>query len=962
MALKIRQSPLPQRIDPLRPRRHWIWTEPGPYDAVLMRDMAAALRLLHHRGRLLRLEDGGLCLIFDDPVELDPAVTPALVLRRFGADSYASYRTDAPLPRGVSIIMQGAPQVLDLDRATPVDPIDFWDFSQMPVREGRAPPLVPTQLPKVGRAQSDSAPQLAPQLRAALGRAEPFSDIRSKVGDARDSTTRVQVGRVAYFGLRLVATLAIVGVVLLVATGAVRAGGFIGAIWGLFLLLYLFGRPFGLRGLGSKGAAGKGTGAGGPQAGRQRRGGGFFDRLRGLALWNSALGDNLRRDIQRHLDQVNKMIDQGDVDRALKRAMSLARKEAADQNRKSRLITSPPKARANLDFDLGRNDADTVAIPGDWGFEPLRDKYQKLAQDLSAQGDHRRAAFIYAELLDMTQPALEELEKIKAFEDAAKLATARKSPGATIARLWFLAGRKDIALVMARRHNCMEQLANLSKKDADFATLVRQQWIQDLITQGALPKAVQESADHPRLAEMHLRVLALAVGAGHLHDHPVLERAVQHLPWPIRALDQDMSDDTVGGLVAGAVRAGLTRLDAGEIRQVLFAAVDRMEDSDPRKPALADAVVRASLAFDAQTAFAKSTSDLRRFAKAQGCHALAEDLRQIQRAGPVKPKSQVEIRLPQSGHGTWTMVAALPQGGALVGAQSGGLAYIDAQGVRRWTDHMPDLVGLVPIKAGRLVLILQGAEASRRISVLDTARRTYRALGTTRLLAWDGYAGDGGWHVQTPDAVGALDLTKLLDETPSFEMLWSITQTIPVKVIAFNSDPSRVMWLTQRIEPHGAGIIEEWSLLRSTLNLSVELENTTALLDLMQCPHVWRDRQYCKQRVDDKQRARFWFRGTPSTLDAEQSLLKSLGRKLYDRDRFASVTAIPDEAPLAVEISDTARSSMTLRHKEKWPMAEIAGHEIVAQSSVAHGARLVVLTKSGLVIFCDFKAMGVVAV
>lgn len=962
MALKLRQSPLPKRIDPPQPRRHWIWTEPGPYHAVFAQTEAALLRLLHHPGQLLRFEDGGLCLIFDNPVTLDPAETSALPLRRIGPDSYTSYQPDGTPPRGLTIITQGTPKRLRLEAATPMDPIRFWDFSRMPVLTGRALPQSQTNLPKVAKPRKDSPPQVSHALRAIAGKSDSFKDVRERLADATDLQMPPLLRATGHFITRLMASVALIVLFFLIVAIAIGLGGSISPIVGgltVALLFWFFGF-FGGRTVDTEenGA----SGAARPKPRARPKGSGFLDRLRGLALWNTPLGNALRRDIQRHLDQVNKMIDQGDIDRALKRALSLARDEKAKEKRKSPLMTTPPKPRGKLDFDLERDSTETVAIPGDWGFKTLREKYRKLAEDLSAKGDHKRAAFVYAELLDMTTPALLELEKMKAYEDAAKLATARKEEGPKIARLWFLAGKKEIALLMARRHDCMEQLATLSEKDAEFSAFVRMHWIEDLIAEGNLPRAVQESADNPRLADTHLRVLGQALACGHVHDHPVLERAVQNLPWPIEALNGASPGDTVGAQVAQIVHKGATQAEAGEVRHALKRAAERMDESDPRKAALADALVRASLAFDADTPYALSAKDLRRFAHAQGCQALAEDLRQIHRAGPTKPQTQMDMRLPKSGHGRWTMAAALNRGAALVGSKTGDLALIDSQGVKRWTDHLPDLVGMTPIGVGRLVLLLQGRDADRRISLLDTARHTYRALGSTKLIAWDAYAGTGLWQVQTPDAIGALDLNKLLADPPCFEMLWSITQTIPVKVIAFQNNQFSVRWLTQRIESHGMGLIEQWSLYRPNLKMTVTLEDKTMGRRLADAPYIWRDGQFSRLVSDEAMNETFLFHGSPSTLEAEQKLTAEIKNDLNARKAFALVTPVPEGAAHAVQVPTPDQSTIRLTHKTKKAVAQIKGHDIAAQSASRNAEHLVILTTSGLVILCDFKSLSVLAV
>ena len=969
MALKRNKSPLTNRTNPPQPRRHWIWTEPGPYHGIYTQNQEALLRLLHHPGRLLRLESGGFCLIFEKAVTLDPAEISAVPLRRLRLDSYTSYEPDKTPRRGVSIMIQGEPNLFSLETATPVDPIEFWDFSNVAMIKGHPLPASQLALPKIRNPRKDKPQSENAVLQSIVDEGEPFRDIKTQIESTQDRNKAGITNDAGYFMLRLLTTLliiatfaAIIILVLGLAVSTIGSGNGIGPFGLMFVIAFLLWISgfFGHQTVKtSSGSTPKGVQKG---RGKARKRGGLFEKLHGLALWNTSLGNNLRREIQRHLEQVNSMIDRGDIDRALKRAMSLASSEQEARKQKASLITKPPKPRASLDFNLERDSSTMTTIPGDWGFDKLRGKYKKLAEDLSAQGDHRRAAFIYAELLDLVKPALVELEKMKAYEDAAKLATARKESGPTVARLWFLAGRKDIALLIARRHNCMAELAAASQGDSDFSNFVRKHWIDDLIAEGDLPRAVKESADIPDLAETHLSVLAKAIGGGHLQDYPVLERAVQSLPWSIDTLNHAPIGETVGALIGQTIHTGITQPDAGNIRHALKLATERLDEKDPRKPALADAVIRASLAFDAETAFALSATNLRLFAQAQGCTALAEDLRQINRAAPSKQRLSQVTPLPRQGLGTWTMVAALHRGAALLGAPTGEIAMMDPQGIKRWADHLPDLVGMVPIGSGRLVLLIQGHDINRRVCVLDTALRTYRSLGSINLITWDRYAGDGIWQIQTPDAIGACDLVKLLDDRPNFEMLWSITQTIPVKVIAFSHNVSSASWLTQRIETDGPALIERWQITRATLAMSVSLANKTTEDKLTSQPHIWQSNSFKRLASNKSQTGMFGFHGQLSNHDAEQARRKEARDSNWTHGSLTKVITAPDEGAYTTEHSESDQSTIKLTESGGKKTAYIEGHHIVTQSSSRNGEYLIILTDSGFVLLCDFKTMRVLAV
>lgn len=963
MALKLKKSPLPDRIDPPAPLREWVWTAPGPFHGVFATDPQALLPLLDVPARMVRVAEG-YCLFFDTARTLDPAEVVGLPLRRMGPERYASYDT-SDQRSGLSLILQGAPQLISLQDAETVDPLSLWDFSAMATTQGRPPPAFPTAIPKTGKPQQTPTPELNRNLKAIAGGPQVFERIKENTDAIKEPRLGSLTRAIGSFSGRLLATLLLVFIYFWITLATLRlgaSGGALGLIAAVAVLMWYFGF-FGLRGLGSGNATGtkRGWGAG-PSKGRGTSPGpapahrGLLGRLREMALWNTSLGNKLRRELQRHLDEVNKMIDQGDIDRALKRAMSLS-KEEERKNKRSPLMMSPPKPRANLDFDLNRSEG-TVAIPGNWGFEELRDKYRDLAEDLSAKGDHRRAAFIYAELLDDVPPALAELEKIEAYEDAAKLATARKQSGHTLVRLWYLAGNKEVALLMARRHQAMQVLADVAEKEPEFAAFVRQHWVEDLVTEGDLPRAVAESANNERLAALHLRVLEKAISAGHILETPVLEEALKTLPWTIEALNASSDEANVVGRLEQVVHQGIVDPTVGDIRQRLWSGVTGLEASDPRKAALTDALIRASLSYDADTPYALQSSELRRLARAGGCAALAEDLRQIHRLKPKERPSRANFPLPQTGTGQWTMAAAIQGGAALLANSNGEMALFDLAGDKRWTDHLPDLVGLVPVSSGRLVLLVQGRDSLRRISVLDTTRRSYRALGSIKLLEWDRYAGDGTWQIQTPEAIGALDLAQLLAEEPTFEMLWSITQTIPVKVLAFQSTPHMAQWLTQRLDMRTGGLMELWRLQRNTQSLTVWLESENGGQELAATPHVWLDHNFAAQKTDTRELKYAWLQGTKSLEGNEAQLLNKIDLSL--RQKTATVTAAPASRLFAIENTGSGKSTVDLDSAPPNPCVRLRGHHPEVQSATRDGQHLVVVTDTGLTLLCNLRTMSVV--
>jgi hypothetical protein len=749
-------------------------------------------------------------------------------------------------------------------------------------------------------------------------------------------------------------------------SGLIVMGCIIYALWWLFS----GGQSVGV--IGTSGKAKQGAG----QA--RYRGPGMFDRLKSWALWNTKMGDRLRADIARHINEVSRMIENGDIDRALKRALALGAEQAANENKRGHGPTSLPKARAALDMDLSGIEAPTSSILNDSSFVQMATQYRELAQKLSIDGDHRRAAFIYSELLKDVPSALSELEKLKAFEDAAKLATARKSPGHITARLWFLAGKKEIALALAKRYDSMEFIANIAEKtDPEFANFVRGHWIKDLIAAGDLSGAVTQSADRPNLRTLHAAVTKQAVLAGLLTEAPVLVAAVIALDWRPDALNDDFVGTAEGGLQGletylNKLVHGADQSDAPARHALISGLHDRapkkQSAGDPfwieRAPSLTDAIIRATLAYDIDHPSASPLADLRRAAKNTGLTVLAEDLRHIVRARPKSPQQKRVFALPSPASAMsqhWTMIACVGNHHTLVGAEDGELTLLNANGKRLWTDQMTALVGIVPIGPGRLVILVQADGAEKKLTLLDTALHSYRELGRVALFAWHQAASASTWLVQTPNAVGALDMSALLADMTRFDFLWSITQTVPVIVLGFQMGQHRVQWVSQRINDGAPGLIEVWGLSFANEYLSVNIIDPAALDGKLvyQSQHLW--------TVANQ----FWP-ATQSVSPQWQPQYRALGSKPYDFEEeqrvtinnstffesltdFAQVIPAPEHGACAINNQSSEVASVVMWQQKAQPFVILEGVKFIAQFTNSAGRKLALIDDHQRIIICDFE-------
>ena len=982
MARRLTPSPLPARIPAPEPIRTWIWHEAGAYDGLFLPGATVppegVLALLDPATRVLQA-GGGLCILFGASREIDPTtIGPALALRRNGR-GFASYPCPEPgAPGALDLVLNGAPVTLDLSQATEIDPLSFWDVSGLELVAAQPlPPQVANPWQQAGqdvlRVRTQDLGDLAPD--------EVFANVARAIDAQPDRRTGDLARQIGVIGLRLGATAMVLLLTLIVIMAALSifalgaAGGPFGALIGIAAALWLLMRFFAPRGRavntgrasgrasGRGSWTGKGGRAGVGQAAGRPREPGVFQSLLGWAIWNTPAGDGFRRKLQRHMDEVQKLIANGEIDRALKNAISLAQ-DAENRNKRARPMSRLPKARASLDLNFSGLDRPTSSILTTAGLGGLAQQYRELAAKLRSEGDFPRAAFIYAELLNEITAAIATLEEGELFEEAAKLATARKQSGYDIARLWYRAGQFDIALMFARRHGAMEMIANqAAAKHPEFAALVRRHWVEDLIAAGDLTKALSASEGHPELARIHKAVVQQAVLAGLLDDPKVLWRATCLLDWSTELLSATAppSGATARDLLEAELHGILTSDSAGSAREALMWRLSGTEDAKDelgpaRGPALADALIRSVLLRDAES----DLKTLREVAATYGLATLAEDLRQVSRNAPRNPKSSWQVALSPRDRVRdlpWLAAACVQRGQSLLASPEGALSLISRSGERLWTDHMSELQGIVPVGPGRLVILVCGTQIRRRLILLDVALHRYRDLGQLDLLAWDRLASAEGWLVQTGDAVCNLNLPLLLGEETVVETVWSIAQTVPVQVLSFAQHHDEFEWISQRIEKTGQpGMMERWSLYKRGFQLHVTIIDPSdeATRRLYVTPFLMESKSMAKPfdiaaaQSGDAIR----YRHVISSYDFEQKTLKNAGTFLGQLKRPARVIA----GRTARANSDSAAGVDCIEIDAARAVALLKGAAMVDLAVSNDGRHMVILDDRGRAIGIDCTA------
>ncbi|MBS2040310.1 hypothetical protein JST97_35310 [bacterium] len=148
------------------------------------------------------------------------------------------------------------------------------------------------------------------------------------------------------------------------------------------------------------------------------------------------------------------------------------------------------KPRASLDFTSAAQSGGSIGT-GLQGLELLKAVYRKALEQLLQAGRIEEAAYVQGELLNDAAGAAELLERHGKLLEAARLATLKGLPAAMQVRLWFMAGRTETAMILARRYHVeAEALHMLGRKDPKLAAQFRAVWVTDLADAGCLSQAI----------------------------------------------------------------------------------------------------------------------------------------------------------------------------------------------------------------------------------------------------------------------------------------------------------------------------------------------------------------------------------------------------------------------------------------------------------------------------------------
>ncbi|MBX3166859.1 MAG: hypothetical protein KF760_05580 [Candidatus Eremiobacteraeota bacterium] len=204
---------------------------------------------------------------------------------------------------------------------------------------------------------------------------------------------------------------------------------------------------------------------------------GFFDLLR------SVFGSP---ENQRYMNKMLRLFEQKNWQEALRHAIPIG----DSQSSSLQAFLGQLKPRSSLDFTSPSESGFAIGTSLH-GLDLLQAVYRRALQSLLEAGRIDEAAYVQGELLADPAGAVELLEKHGRLEAAARLATLKGLPASLQVRLWFQAGRPEVAMALARRYGVQaEALQMLARQDLELANRFRAAWATDLADAGCLSRAI----------------------------------------------------------------------------------------------------------------------------------------------------------------------------------------------------------------------------------------------------------------------------------------------------------------------------------------------------------------------------------------------------------------------------------------------------------------------------------------
>ncbi|MEP3890660.1 MAG: hypothetical protein ABJN69_09335 [Hellea sp.] len=573
----------------------------------------------------------------------------------------------------------------------------------------------------------------------------------------------------------------------------------------------------------------------------------LMEDLAGWMRWHTPLANGLIKQMQDRMNTVEKLINRGDIDSALKLALKLGN-GGKTEGSKTRFPFRLPEMRSNLNFDFS---GARISMPvlGGRSQQDLWQRYSALAQELEDKGDYKRAAYIRSQLLEDHHAAVLTLERGELYAEAAKLSyDSQQDPALTI-RLYYKAGKKDEALALARRTGCFDKLAEDSRSDnPEFHRVVIKMWT-DLLLQSHQPLRALEVTDSladsseskspdAYLLDLRQDWLGMAIELeteisepGQLLPVDLLVRALLTAKWDHSDVSSDMMQNfphthTPQSSLFGRIFEHIQDIGKGKhpenLKFFLSALFQRANKNQleqagfwqgPARKFL-DVLTRSVMSHSPNALTRADIVELQRLLRDAPLPVLSLDLQKVKnfhRGSPETPSS-ISLPPPSAARSSQILQACLLfNGSMIVWYDTDKFEHRDRTGKILWSGKISQVRAIIPIGASPSVLILrQWDEHETRLTLYETHKRRFRDIGIIHLVAWHDLISEREWLVQIDNIVGSLDISKLFQDPAELEFLWSVNTTNELRIIAFFQKGNSSSWMTHNISKARFGVKQVW--------------------------------------------------------------------------------------------------------------------------------------------------------
>jgi len=474
------------------------------------------------------------------------------------------------------------------------------------------------------------------------------------------------------------------------------------------------------------------------------------------ALLKTGLARQIGRQQADYMNRMIEMFEKGELDAALRHAIPLNTGDG-DGPKLPPLLRVPT---ARTDLQITSNSArGGIGLESDL-MSDLRSLYRNAFEQLERQGRIEEAAFVLAELLKASAEAVTFLENHGKLQLAAEIAEARQLSPGLIVRQWLLAGNKERAMLIARRHHAFAAAVELlSRKDPERALELRRLWAQANAEAGDYAAAVDLVWQKPELRAETLPWIQQALAFGGASAARMLPRLLELTPE-----DTDLHARILALLAEEEPEQASERKAFAEALCTL--------DVTPRAATFARAALRA-LVRDALLAPHLADKGLYRSLQNYGADAaLRADLPSLPTEATMVALNQREqpLELEWQAHDMGaiplTDAAFLPNGRCLVAFGEAGVRLLTRDG-RTVTHFDQPAHRLVVADNGQRAIAIAPRGEAMRLARLDTVslRAAHWCETTLQTFAPD-YDGSL-WFVATNTDILAIDAT-----AERFQALW----------------------------------------------------------------------------------------------------------------------------------------------------------------------------------------------